>query len=75
MIDPSDIWVGRYVRLAPRGRGRVYEVVEVRVLPDGQWFRVAATARHRQAAKRVPDALRWYAADELFPMGKARAPR
>ncbi|AJA43375.1 hypothetical protein VC60_gp74 [Mycobacterium phage Sbash] len=67
--------VGHYVRLAPRGRGRVYEIAEIALHQDEPRYRLAATAKHPYAAKRVPDALRWYRAGELFPLTHSRTPR
>lgn len=67
---------GSYVRL--RRSGVVYEVV--RVFPPSQGrpearYEIDSTAKHPKAAKRVPDAFRFYTADELYPVTSARTPR
>ncbi|AKF14423.1 hypothetical protein SEA_PHAYONCE_63 [Mycobacterium phage Phayonce] len=67
--------VGHYVRLAARGRGGVYEIAEIAPHQGEPRYRLTATAKHPYAAKRVPDALRWYRRDELFPLTHSRTPR
>ncbi|AII28227.1 hypothetical protein VC74_gp43 [Mycobacterium phage Sparky] len=66
--------VGNYVRLAQNGA--VYEIVEVTLAQgDPPRYRIAAGAKHPKAAKRAPDALRWYQEHELIPVVRTKAPR
>ncbi|NGX09131.1 hypothetical protein [Mycobacteroides franklinii] len=52
------------------GNGKkVYRVHTVTLYADIWTYYLSADVKHPDAAKRVPDALRWYRTDELRPVG------
>ncbi|WJR31874.1 hypothetical protein P3F83_14985 [Mycobacteroides immunogenum] len=54
------------------GNGKKVYRVRTVVTYSGVWMHeLLADAKHPDAAKRVPDALRWYKTDELRPVGVA----
>ncbi|AMU58943.1 hypothetical protein [Mycobacteroides abscessus] len=56
----------RLVRIG--GGTKVYRVhIAPRVGDEGEYY-LTADADHPEAAKRVPDAFRWYKRDELHPV-------
>lgn len=60
-VDP--LRRGHLVRI--RKGGKVYRVDIIATLRDEAVY-LSADAKHPDAAKRVPDAFRWYAADSLI---------
>ncbi|SIG07427.1 Uncharacterised protein [Mycobacteroides abscessus subsp. abscessus] len=51
------------------GNGRkVYRVDTVLKDSTRHWYWLEADAKHPDAARRVPDALRWYRSEELRPV-------